>query len=163
VLGRRACRVGALPSAWDGSLLLPSVSRGEGRLPALRRRRTLATRGRPSEAPSAAACLTPRPRWIWCRLRRCLLPLGRGVAVRPLHGRRSRRARVDHTHGFSRVAGRTGGSYKTSYTVGAEAAFLDGLVLTPIVRTGARTSSCAMGRPPFAGTTLVRRCRCRRC
>jgi hypothetical protein len=34
---------------------------------------------------------------------------------------------------------------------------LDGLVLTPAVRTGARTSSRALGRPPFAGTALVRR------
>jgi hypothetical protein len=34
----------------------------------------------------------------------------------------------------------SGGSYKTSYAVGAVAAFLDGLVLTPVVRTGARTS-----------------------
>jgi hypothetical protein len=33
-----------------------------------------------------------------------------------------------------------GGSYKTSYAVGAAAAFLDGLVLPPAVRTGARTS-----------------------
>jgi hypothetical protein len=28
------------------------------------------------QAPSAAACLVPRPRWLWCRLRRCLLLLG---------------------------------------------------------------------------------------
>jgi hypothetical protein len=34
---------------------------------------------------------------------------------------------------------------------------LDGFVLTPAVRTGARTSSRALGRPPFAGTALVRR------
>jgi hypothetical protein len=63
---------------------------------------------------SATACLAPRPGWLWC----CLLPLGRGVAVRPPHGRRSRRAQVGHTHGFSCVASRTGGSYKTSYAVG---------------------------------------------
>jgi hypothetical protein len=66
-------------------------------------------RGRPSEAPSAAACLAPRPGWLWCRLRRCLLPLGWGVAVRPPHERRSHRARVSHAHGFSHVAGRIGG------------------------------------------------------
>jgi hypothetical protein len=35
------------------------------------------------------------------------------------------------------------GRYKTSYVAGAAAAFLDGLVLTPAVRTGARTSSRA--------------------
>jgi hypothetical protein len=34
---------------------------------------------------------------------------------------------------------------------------LDGLVLTPVVRTGAKTSSCALVRPPFASTILVRR------
>jgi hypothetical protein len=49
------------------------------------------------------------------------------------------------------------GAYKTSYAVGAVDAFLDGRVLTPTVRTGARTSSRALGRPPFAGTTLVRK------
>jgi hypothetical protein len=79
------------------------------------------------------------------------------VAVRPPHGRQSCRAQVGHTHGFSHVTGRTRGSYKTSYAVGAAAAFLDGLVLTPAVRTGARTSSRVLGRLPFAGTALVRR------
>jgi hypothetical protein len=123
----------------------------------LRRRRTPGTRGRSSEAPSAAACLAPRPGWLWCRLRRCLLPLGWGVYVRPPHGRRSCRGRVGHTHGFSRAADRTRGSYKTLYVAGAATAFLDGLVLTPAVRTGARTSSLALGRPPFAGMALVRR------
>jgi hypothetical protein len=39
----------------------------------------------------------------------CLLPLGWGVAVRPPHRRRSRRARAGHTHSFSCAAGRTGG------------------------------------------------------
>jgi hypothetical protein len=88
------------------------------------------------QVPSAVACLAPWPRWLWCRLRRCLLLLSRGVVVRPPHGRRSRRARVHHIHGLSRAAGRTastppGGSYKTSYVVGVAAAFLDSLVLTP--------------------------------
>jgi hypothetical protein len=46
---------------------------------------------------------------LWCHLRCCLLPLGRGVAVRPPHGRWSRRAQVGHTHGFSRVADLPGG------------------------------------------------------
>jgi hypothetical protein len=40
VLGRRASRVGALPSAWAGDPLLPSAFGGEGRPPALRGRRT---------------------------------------------------------------------------------------------------------------------------
>jgi hypothetical protein len=60
----------------------------------------------------------------------------RGVAVRPPHGRWSRRAQVRHIRGIPRAAGRTvptpsGGSYKTSYAVEVAAAFLDGLVLTP--------------------------------
>jgi hypothetical protein len=83
------------------------------------------------QASSAAACLAPWPGRLWCRLRRCLLLLGRGVAVRPPHERRSRRAQVRHIHGFSRAVGRTGGSYKTSYAAGAATVFLDGLVLTP--------------------------------
>jgi hypothetical protein len=106
---------------------------------------------------SAAACPVPRLGWPRRRLRRCLLPFGWGVAVRSPHRRRSRRAQVRHIHGFSRAGGRTGGSYKTSYAVGAAFAFLDGLVLTPAVRTGARTSLRALGRPPFAGMALVRR------
>jgi hypothetical protein len=79
------------------------------------------------------------------------------MAVRPPHEQRSRCTQVGHTHGFTRVAGRIGGLYKTSYAVGAAVAFLDGLVLTPAVRMGARTSSRALGRPPFIGTALVRR------
>jgi hypothetical protein len=50
-----------------------------------------------------------------------------------------------------------GGSYKTSYATGTMSVFLDGLVLTPVARTGVRTSLCALGRPPFAGAALVRR------
>jgi hypothetical protein len=61
----------------------------------------------------------------------------RGVAVRPPHGRRSRRAQVRRIHGVPCAAGRTAptppeGSYKTSYAVEVAAAFLDGLVLTHI-------------------------------
>jgi hypothetical protein len=37
-----------------------------------------------------------------------------------------------------------------SYAVRVGVAFLDGLVLTPVVRTGAKTSSCALARLPFA-------------
>jgi hypothetical protein len=61
----------------------------------------------------------------------------RGMAVRPPHGRRSRRAQVRHIHDVPRVVGRTiptlsRGSYKTSYAVEVAAMFLDGLVLTPV-------------------------------
>jgi hypothetical protein len=154
-LGRRASRVGASPPMRAGGPLLPPAFGGEGRPPALRRRRTLGTRGRPSVAPSAAACLAPWPGWLWCRHRRCLLPLGRSVAARPPHRRRSRCARVGHILGFSRATGRTGKSYKTSYVAGAAAAFLDGLVLTPAVRTGAKTSSCAQVQPLPIGAEVV--------
>jgi hypothetical protein len=64
-------------------------------------------------------------------------------------------AQVGHIHGFSRATGHTGGSYKTSYAAGAAAAFLDGLVLTPTVRTGARTSSRVLGQPPPIGAEVV--------
>jgi hypothetical protein len=47
-LAWKASRVGVLPSAWAGDPLLTLVFRGEGRSPALRRRRTSATRGRPA-------------------------------------------------------------------------------------------------------------------
>jgi hypothetical protein len=50
--------------------------------------------------PSAAVCLALWAGWLWCRLRCYLLPFGRGVAVRPPHGRRSHRVRVRHIHGF---------------------------------------------------------------
>jgi hypothetical protein len=61
----------------------------------------------------------------------------RGVAVRPPHGRRSRRAQVRHIRGVPRAVSRTvptpsGGSYKTLYAMEVAAAFLDGLVLTPV-------------------------------
>jgi hypothetical protein len=44
-LGWKASRAGVLPSAWAGDPLLPSAFGGEGRSPALRRRRTSVTRG----------------------------------------------------------------------------------------------------------------------
>jgi hypothetical protein len=61
----------------------------------------------------------------------------RGVAVRPPHGRQSRRAQVCHIRGVPHAAGRTvptpsGGSYKTSYAVEVATSFLDGIVLTPV-------------------------------
>jgi hypothetical protein len=87
----------------------------------------------------------------------CHLLPGRGVAVRPPHGRRSHRAQAGHVHGPSRTADRTGGSYNTSYATRAVSVFLDSLVLAPVARTGVRTCLCALGRPPFAGAALVRR------
>jgi hypothetical protein len=61
----------------------------------------------------------------------------REVASRSPHGRRSHCAQVRHIRGAPCAAGRTaptppGGSYKTPYAVGVAAAFLVGLVLTPV-------------------------------
>jgi hypothetical protein len=64
VLGRRACRVGAP--------LLPSVSGGEGRLPALRKRRTLGCGSGRLQVPPATACPVLRLEWLRRCLRRCL-------------------------------------------------------------------------------------------
>jgi hypothetical protein len=157
VLGWRASRVGVLPSAWAGNPLLPPAFGEKGiRQPCRGGELRVRVTGR-LQVPSAAACLVPQLGWPQRRLRRCLLPFGWGVVVRPPHGRRSRRAQVCHIHSFSCIGGRTKGTYKTSYAAGAAFAFLDGLVLTPVVRTGERTSTRALERPPFAGTTLVRR------
>jgi hypothetical protein len=86
--------------------------------------------GRP-RALSAAACLARWIGWLWRRLRCCLLPLGPGVAVRPPHGRLSRRAQVGHVCGPPRVADCTGGSSKASHAARATFVFMDCLVLTP--------------------------------
>jgi hypothetical protein len=85
--------------------------------------------GRP-QASSAAACLACWLSWLWRRLRCCLLSLGPGVAVRPPHGRLSRRAQVGHVCGLPRVADYTGGSSKTLHAARAAFVFLDCLVLT---------------------------------
>jgi hypothetical protein len=81
VLGRRVHRVGARLHVSNDPLLL-SVIGGEGRSP--------------SVALAAAACLAPRPEWLWrcfwCRL----LPLGRSAAAHPPHGCRSPRAWAGH-------------------------------------------------------------------
>jgi hypothetical protein len=79
------------------------------------------------------------------------------AAVRPPYGRRSRRAQVCRIRGVPCAAGRTAsdtarGSYKTSYAMEGAAAFLDGLVLTPV---GGR------GRGPLRTCRGGRCCRCR--
>jgi hypothetical protein len=134
-LGWKESQVGVLPSAWAGDPLLPPAFGGEGCSPALRRRRTLATRGRP--AAGVVSCrVSGSLAWMALALPPTMPPAAdRGVAVRPPHGRWSCHVQVHHIHGVSRAAGRTvptpsGGSYKTSYAVGVAAAFLDGLVLT---------------------------------
>jgi hypothetical protein len=81
MLGRRARRVGSRLRVGSGPLL-PSVFGGEGRSP--------------SVALSAAMCLAPQTEWLWCCFRCRLLPLGRSVVARLLHGCRSRHARASH-------------------------------------------------------------------
>jgi hypothetical protein len=159
VLGRRASRVGVrLPHGLVARFFLHHSGEKGVHQPRPRGGGKLWVRGTGQlQVPPAAACPVPRLGWPRRRLRRCLLLFGWGVATRALHGRRSRCAQVRHIHGFSRAGGHTGGAYKTSYAVGAAVAFLDGLVLIPAARTGARTSSRALGRSPFAGTALVRR------
>jgi hypothetical protein len=67
VLGRRASRVGVPPSAWAGDPLLPPAFGGEGRSPAMRRRRTSGTRDRPTagatsgRVPGSSAWMASAP------------------------------------------------------------------------------------------------------
>jgi hypothetical protein len=77
VLGRRVRRVGACLRMGRGPLL-PALIGGEGRPP--------------SVALAAAACLAPRPEWLWRCFRCHLLPLGWSAATRPPLGCRSRHA-----------------------------------------------------------------------
>jgi hypothetical protein len=81
VLGRRVHRVEARLRVGSGPLL-PSVIEGEGRSS--------------SVALSAAVGLAPRPKRLQCCFRCRLLPLGRSMATRPLHGCRLCRARAGH-------------------------------------------------------------------
>jgi hypothetical protein len=104
-LWRRASRARVLPPAWADKPLLPSAFRGEGAYRPcgggeLRQRGT----GRP-QALSATARLARWLSWLWRGLRRCLLPLGPGVAVRPPHGRLSRRAHRGIVQDVVRCAG----------------------------------------------------------
>jgi hypothetical protein len=91
--------------------------------------------------PSAAACLAPWPRWLWCRLQRCL-PLSSGAWLSvhcTIDDRAVRRSAVPVASAappatlFRRCPG---GLYKTSYAMELAATFLDGLVLTPTRRRG---------------------------
>jgi hypothetical protein len=103
-LGWKASRVGVLPSAWAGDPLLPPAF-GEGCSPALRRRRTSATRDRP--AAGAVSCRVSSS-LAWMALVPPPAPppaAKRGTAVRPPHERRSRRAQVCCIRGVPYTAG----------------------------------------------------------
>jgi hypothetical protein len=144
-----------LPSAWAGDPLLPPAFGGEGvHRPCKEGELRLHGAGR-LQALLAAACLAPWLRWPWGRLRRCLLPLGRGVAVRPPHERWLRRARVRHIHGFSRTTGRTGGG-RTRRRTPRGWRRCSWMVLSSLHgRTGARTSSRAPRQPPSTGAEVA--------
>jgi hypothetical protein len=119
-------------STWAGDPLLPPTFGGEGaHRPCgggeLRQRGT----GRP-QASSAAACLARWLSWLCRSLRRCLLSLDPGVAVRPPRGRLLRRAHR--------------GSSKTPYAAWAAFVFLDCLVLTPARRLHAEVDACPSAR-----------------
>jgi hypothetical protein len=121
----------------------------------LRRRRTPATRAR-----LAMGCQLQRARpfgldGFGAASDAASYRSGRGVAVHPPHGRRLRRVRVRHIHPFSCPSAALGGSYKTSYATVVAVAFLDGLVLTPVGQTGARTPSCVLRQPPPTGTEVA--------
>jgi hypothetical protein len=93
---------------------------------------TLATRGRPTAGCQLQRVWPFGAGWLWCRLRRCLLPSGRGV-VAPSTARATVAPCAGLPHPWLPLpAGRTGGLYKTSYAAAVAAAFLDGLVLTPV-------------------------------
>jgi hypothetical protein len=98
-LGWKASRVGVLLSAWVGDSLLPPAFWGEGCSPALWRRRTSATRGRP--AAGAVSCRVPGS-LAWMALAPPPVPPAtakQGAVVRPPHGRRSRCAQVCRIRG----------------------------------------------------------------
>jgi hypothetical protein len=139
LLGRGASQVRALPSAWAGDPLLPLAFGGEGCLPALRRTRTSATRGQLAAGRQLQSVWPFGLDGFGTASDAASYRSGRGMAVCPPHGRRSRRAQVRHIHPFSYPSTTLGGSYKTSYAAVVATAFLDGLVLTPIGQTRART------------------------
>jgi hypothetical protein len=103
----------------------------------------------------AAACLALWAGWLRRRLRRCLLPLCPGCGcpstaramVAPCGGPAHPPLLLPVCH--------TRGSYKTSYATAVAAAFLDGLVLTLVGQTGARTPSCVLRQPPPTSIEVV--------
>jgi hypothetical protein len=126
-------RVGVPPSAWAGGPLLPPAFGGEGRSPALQRRRTLGTRYRPT-AGAASRRMPGSSTWVASAPPPTLPPAvwsGRGCpstaramvasCVGPPHPRLLPRRRPH----------RGGGHTRRRTRAGVAATFLDGLVLTP--------------------------------
>jgi hypothetical protein len=137
VLGRRVHRVGFRLRVGSGPLL-PSVIGGEGRSP--------------SVALSAAMCLAPQPKRLWCCFRCRLLPLGQSVAARSPHGCRLCRARAGHVQVLPAPSAAPGGRSTRRMPRGRCSCSR-----TASARTRVRTCRCALGRPPFADVALARR------
>jgi hypothetical protein len=164
-LGWKVSRVGVLPSAWAGDPLLPPAFGGEGRSPALRRRRTLAMRVYGSLAWMASAPPPTLPPAAWsgggC-------PSTARVTVTPCAGLPHPRClprRRPHCSDVVRVVRqgvihRGGGGHVLGWSCPHSCR-----------RTGARTSSRTLRRPPSPVSHWCRggcrhRCRggrCRRC
>jgi hypothetical protein len=99
---------------------------------------SLGIRGRPTAGCQLQRVWPFRAGWLCCCLRRCLMLSGQGV--------------VAHSW-LPLPAGRTGGPYNTSYAAAVAAAFLDGLVLTPVGRN--------RGEDPFVRAEAASAHRCR--
>jgi hypothetical protein len=152
-LGWKASRVGVLPSAWAGDLLLPPAFGGEGRSLALQRRRTSATRGRPTAG--AVNCRVSGSLAWMALVPPSALPSaawsGRGCpstaratvtsCAGPPHPRLLP-CRRPHCSAAVR------GSYKMSYASGGGGRVLGWSCPHSRGGTGARTSSRALRRPP---------------
>jgi hypothetical protein len=116
---------------------------------------TLATRGR-----STAGCQLQRV-WpfgaglLWCHLRRCLLPSGRGVVAHLPHGRQSHRVWVCHIHGSPCPPGALGD--RTRRRTPQRWRRRSWMVLSSLLLagTGARTPSCVLRQPPPTGAEVV--------
>jgi hypothetical protein len=150
--------VGASPSAWAGGPLLP---------PAFGGRRAFA--GFAEEAnsryvgPTVCGAVSCRVSRVWlpglggsgaasgaasCRWGGAWLPVHRTGDGRAVRGLATSTASLAPS-----VA--PGGRTRRRTRVWVVAAFLDGLVLTPVVRTGAKTSSCALVQPLPIGAEVV--------
>jgi hypothetical protein len=154
LLGWKASRVGTLPSAWAGDPLLPPAFGGEGCSPALRRRRTSATRGRLATghqlqrvwpfgmdgfgaASDAASC---RLAGAWLSVHR----MGDGCAVRGFATSTVSPARRPHW-GVVQDAVRRGGRGRV----------LGWSCPHSRRRTGARTPSRVLRQPPSTGAEVA--------
>jgi hypothetical protein len=151
----RASQVRGPPSAWAGDPLLPPAFRGEGCAPALRRRRTSATRG---QLAAGRQLQRVRPFGLdgfGAASDAASYRLAGGVAVRPPHGRRSRHAQVaTSTASPARRPHWGGGVVQDVVRLGSGGRPLGWSCPHSRGRTGARTPSCVLRQPPPTGTEV---------